>query len=102
MHRPVSSASVALCVTTLTRPRSLTRCLEGICLLEPVPGLDLRVIVIDNDKSASARAVVERARARCPWPVDYVVEPHLGVSDVRNRALAASGDVDAVAFIDDD
>jgi succinoglycan biosynthesis protein ExoM len=99
---PVSSPSVALCVLTLNRPRSLTRCLEGIARLEPVTDLALRVIVVDNDEKGSAGEVVDRVRAGCPWPIEYVIEPQLGVPQARNRAVMTSGDVDAVAFIDDD
>jgi succinoglycan biosynthesis protein ExoM len=94
--------TVAVCVLTLNRPRSLTKCLEGISKLEPAPDVDLRVVVVDNDEKGSARKVVDRVRAGCPWPIDYVIEPQLGVPQARNRAVASSGDVDAVAFIDDD
>lgn len=60
---------------------------------------DFVVIVVDNDPEGSAAEAVEAVgdpRLR------YVVEPTPGVSSARNRVLAAAGDCDVLAFIDDD
>jgi succinoglycan biosynthesis protein ExoM len=95
---------VALCVLTLHRPVGLARCLAGIAALE-LPGdeaVDLRVVVVDNDRGCSGRPVVERARASLPWPVDYLVEPDRGIPHARNRAVAAAADAHLVGFVDDD
>jgi len=96
--------SVALCIVTLFRPEGLGNLLEGIRRLDvgPEGNLDLSVIVVDNDENGSARPVVERAAATLEWPVRYVIEPVRGIPHARNRAVAEAGEVDLLAFIDDD
>jgi succinoglycan biosynthesis protein ExoM len=62
-------------------------------------GPPARVVVVDNDAGASARAVVSE------WSsagVEYLVEPRPGIAAARNRILDASRSADAVVFIDDD
>ncbi|MFT4214535.1 MAG: glycosyltransferase [Microbacterium sp.] len=59
-------------------------------------GVSTAVVVIDNDPAESARVVVARAEA------SYSTEPERGLSAVRNAAIAAAGDADALVFIDDD
>jgi glycosyltransferase involved in cell wall biosynthesis len=96
--------AVTLCVVTLHRPVGLARCLEGIAGLHlpDDPDVDLRVVVVDNDAAGSSRTVVERTRATCPFPIEYLVEPSRGIPQARNRAVAAGGDVDLIGFVDDD
>lgn len=101
---PENALAVTLCVLTLNRPVGLARCLAGIAALElPCePVVNLRVIVVDNDSAGSGHGVAERARSRCPWPLDYLVEPDRGIPRARNRAVSASGQADLIGFIDDD
>jgi glycosyltransferase involved in cell wall biosynthesis len=96
--------AVAVCALTCQRPAGLERLLEGIAGLTFAPGREpsIRVVVVDNDPAGSSRAIAERLRARLPWPLEYVVEPRRGIPFGRNRALEVAGDVDFVAFIDDD
>ena len=62
-------------------------------------GVQMRVIVADNDDTPSARARV--AAVDLPCPVTYVHAPARNISIARNACLdAATGDW--VAFIDDD
>ena len=94
--------TVAICVATYARCEGLRQLLESLAALqldEPAPAL--RVVVVDNDAAASARAAVEGLKG-FPWPCEYVVEPQRGISAARNAAVRAAGDVDFVAFVDDD
>lgn len=60
-------------------------------------------MIVDNDAGGSGREAVEAVEAEgFPWPLHYVVETTRGIPFGRNRALAEAGDVDFVAFIDDD
>ena len=95
---------VAICVTTYLRPQGLARLLEHLDTLRfeksPVP--DLEVVVVDNDPEGSAAAVCEEWKSRIRWPLRYEHETRRGVSQARNRAVAATRDADFIAFIDDD
>jgi glycosyltransferase involved in cell wall biosynthesis len=60
---------------------------------------DYRVLVVDNDPSASAR---EAATSSGDPRIRYVVEPNPGVTNARNRALTEAAHTDILVFIDDD
>ena len=94
--------SVAVCVATYLRPASLERALAGIGRLAVDDGVDVTVVVVDNDPAASGRDVVARSAGGLPWPVAYAVEPRPGISAARNRAVELAGAVDFVTFVDDD
>ena len=101
---PTAPASVAVCALTCQRPEGLERMLDGIARLTFSDGAapDVRVVIVDNDAEGSSRPVVDAMRERVPFPLQYVVEPQRGIPFGRNRALLEAGDVDFVAFIDDD
>lgn len=61
-------------------------------------GLDIDVLVVDNDPDGSA----EEVAAGTGLPVRYVIEPTAGIVAARNRILDECGDRDLLAFIDDD
>jgi succinoglycan biosynthesis protein ExoM len=65
-------------------------------------GVDLVVVITDNDVDRSAEPVVEAARATTGLDIRYVVEPRRGIPFARNTGVRAAGDVDWVAFVDDD
>lgn len=95
----VSSVTVAM--ATYQRPDDVAVVLpllvEQACSVTERTGIDIDVLVVDNDPSQGARhVVVEHAGAR------YVAEPEPGISAARNRALTESNRSDLLAFIDDD
>jgi succinoglycan biosynthesis protein ExoM len=95
---------VAVCIITFRRPEGLRRALDGVAA-QVFAGAapDLRLVVVDNDEQGSAREVCEAARARLPWPVDYVIEPRRGIPFARNRCVeVARPQADWIGFIDDD
>jgi succinoglycan biosynthesis protein ExoM len=95
--------TLALCVLTFRRPSGLRDLLAGIGDLEVAGlGVQVRVVVVDNDPVGSARTVVDEAAPALPFPVTYAVEPERGIPLARNRALAVAGDVDLVGWLDDD
>ena len=53
--------TIAVCVITYHRPDALRRTLES--LREQSDGLELQVVVVDNDPEASARSVCEAAES---------------------------------------
>jgi succinoglycan biosynthesis protein ExoM len=97
-----SDVQVAICVGTFKRRELLRKLLIGISELAfckmPLP--EITVIVVDNDVSRTAEDVC--ADTRLPWAKKYAVEPRRGIARVRNRAVLEAGNVDFVAFLDDD
>jgi succinoglycan biosynthesis protein ExoM len=93
---------VAVCALTLERPVGLARLLAGLSGLDSPPNTQITIVIVDNDPEGSAAPVVDRHRSTLPWPVIYAREPRRGIPFARNHAIDAAGDVDFVAFIDDD
>jgi succinoglycan biosynthesis protein ExoM len=95
---------IAVCIITYRRPDGLARLLDGLAgQVFDRPPPDLRVVVVDNDEQGSAAPVCESARERMSVPIDYVIETRRGIPFARNRCVAtARGQVDWIAFIDDD
>src|SRR4051812_24239795 len=101
-ERGISAATrVGVCVLTHRRPSSLRRTLDSLNDLVRIPGVEIRVLVVDNDAAGSGRPVVQELRA-FSLPLSYVHEPRNGIPGARNTALEATADADVVAFIDDD
>ncbi len=95
---------LAVCACTYLRPGGLARLLGELATVERPQGVDVEVVIVDNDPAASGRPVVDRARSGFPVPLRYVHEPRRGIVAARNAAVAdalAHG-ADAVAFLDDD
>lgn len=100
-----SAASLVIAVLTFRRPEDIAAALPLLVAQAETarqPGFPVRILVVDNDPTASARETVEGFAARSAVPVRYVVEPVAGISAARNRALAESADQDLLVFIDDD
>lgn len=99
----IEGVKVDVCIASYRRPHGLQRLLGGLEQLRLGPDVDVRIVVVDNDRDESARAVCEEA---CGWlrhPLVYRVEKRRGIPQARNAALGvALGRADFVAFIDDD
>lgn len=91
--------NISVCIATYRRPERLGVLLADLVTQQLPP---FEIVVVDNDREASARWVVEerqRLGARCP--IHYDVQPEKNISLTRNRTVQlASGDW--LAFVDDD
>jgi succinoglycan biosynthesis protein ExoM len=102
-YRPaVTRVVVGVC--TAMRPRMLTHCLEGIAAQIVVRGLEVHVVVVDNEPVPNSRPLVQEFGARCPFPIHYVHESRRGIPQARNAILQQVRDLGAdwVAMTDDD
>jgi succinoglycan biosynthesis protein ExoM len=95
-------ARVAVCVATYRRREMLAELLVGLSNLvfRKMPAPEITVIVVDNDPERSAEEVC--ATASLPWSLKYAPESRRGIAQARNRAIREAGEVDFIAFIDDD
>lgn len=75
--------------------------LSGIIAQAENPAFAVEIVVVDNDRSQSARDVVHRNQRNRTCRIVYDCEPEQSIALARNRAISnASGDF--IATIDDD
>jgi len=86
---------ISLCIATYRRPDRLGLLLDDIVRQECLPD---ELIVVDNDASGSARAVIERRRELgAPFPIRYEIQPVKNIALTRNRtASAMTGTVEVI------
>jgi len=86
-------------ICTWNRARFLDRTLQQCCRLRIPDGLDWELLIVENNCTDETPAVIQSFADRLP--IVREVEPVLGLTRARNRALdAARGDL--VIFTDDD
>ena len=99
-HPRQTRMSIDIAVCTYRRP-ALRKALLSLFALQVPEGLEVRIIVADNDAEPSAHALVHEMRAASPFEIEYVHCPKSNISIARNACLDASKS-DYLAFIDDD
>jgi succinoglycan biosynthesis protein ExoM len=92
--------TVDIGICTFRRP-ALETALASLRALVPPDGVEIAVIVADNDDQPSARALVDKAARKFPFPLRYVHCPASNISLARNACLHNST-ADFLAFVDDD
>jgi len=92
---------ICVCICTHKRPVLLGRLLSKLDDQQTEGLFDYSAVIVDNDKSESARPVAEAAARTSRFCIGYHVEPEQNIARARNRAVEnAKGDL--IAFIDDD
>jgi succinoglycan biosynthesis protein ExoM len=91
--------SISVCIPTFRRNDRLRAVLDDLAQQDLRPD---QVVVVDNDPTGVARAVIEQYRASgVPFRLDYDVQAEPNIAITRNRTVQlASGDW--LAFVDDD
>jgi succinoglycan biosynthesis protein ExoM len=82
----------------------LANCLDAMGAQIVRAGVEVHIIVVDNEPTPNNRGLVEDFAARCAFQVHYAHEPRRGIPQARNAALekCLQLDVDWIAFTDDD
>jgi phosphatidyl-myo-inositol dimannoside synthase len=95
---------VVVGVCTWRRPRMLLHCLEAMALQIVPGGVDLHVVVVDNEAEPNNQDLVHGFAAQCPFPVHYVHERRQGIPIARNAVIDKARELaaDWIAFTDDD
>ncbi|MCR9127551.1 MAG: glycosyltransferase [Rhodobacteraceae bacterium] len=95
---------IDLCICTFRRA-SVADTILSVAGAQIPADVDLRILVIDNDATPSARQTVADAAGRLPGSagchVEYHHVPGANISLARNAALDLAG-ADWIAFLDDD
>jgi len=95
------STILTIAVPTHNRARLLAGTLASIAALEFPERIAPECLIVDNNSPDDTRDTVEAFARTAPIAVRYVIEPQLGSSYARNRAIAeARGEF--IFFIDDD
>lgn len=92
---------ISVCVCTYKRPELLKRLLEELRGQDTGGLFTYSIVVVDNDHSRSAEAVVGDFTVSSGIPIKYCIEPRQNIALARNKAID-NVDGDLVAFIDDD
>jgi len=91
---------ISVCMCTYKRPH-LSHTLHSISELQLLKGIELEVIVIDNDEELSGRSIVEDIKIGYPHKLSYYSETEKNISVARNAYLkVAMGEW--IASLDDD
>jgi succinoglycan biosynthesis protein ExoM len=95
---------VVVGVCTWMRSRMLLHCLEAMALQIVPDGVDLHVVVVDNEAEPNNQDLVHGFAAQCPFAVHYVHERRQGIPIARNGVIQKARELaaDWVAFTDDD
>ena len=98
------STTVAVCIATYKRPLGLERLLSSLRSqrFNKFQTPDWCVIVIENDSSMPSKTLVDTFKRDFPVPIIYNTESTRGIASTRNRAVQMAGNIDFIAFIDDD
>jgi len=96
---PASVPRMSIVVGTLNRGEVLGRSIDSL-LAQDFPKDRYEIIVVDNGCTDGTEALV-RARMASANNLHYVKEPKLGLSNARNKGIAAS-QFELVGFFDDD
>ena len=92
---------ISVCVCTYQRPALLKRSMEAIFAQKTDGRFTYSIVIVDNDQTESARAVVSQVPPSPSVRVKYCVEPRQNIALARNKAIE-NAEGDFVAFIDDD
>jgi succinoglycan biosynthesis protein ExoM len=95
-----AATTVDICICTFRRP-SVVETIGSVAAQDLPAGVSLRLIVVDNDETPSARGAVMEAGRAHGLQIRYVHAPARNISIARNAALAAAT-APFLAFLDDD
>ena len=95
---------ISIGVPTRQRPEMLEQCLRSLTVQAVPDGMELVIVVVENDPEPSSRGVVDAVEKQSTIPIEYHIERRIGLASVRNTVLdaAIANGSDYLAFIDDD
>jgi len=92
---------INICICTYKRPELLKRLLKRLERQQIDRLFSYSVVIVDNDKLASAHQTVSTYAKQSQMSISYYIEPEQNIALARNKAIEnATGKF--IAFIDDD
>lgn len=92
---------ICVCICTYQRPHLLIKLLVKLEEQETEGKFNYSVVIVDNEKTESARTTVQSFAQLSKLSISYYVEKEQNIALARNKAIEnAKGDL--IAFIDDD
>jgi glucosyl-dolichyl phosphate glucuronosyltransferase len=88
-------------IPTYNRSALLPKALRSLLRARIPPGLDVRIIAVDNNSTDDTKATIAEFAERSNGRVSYVFESRQGRSPALNAGIAAATG-DLIGFIDDD
>jgi glycosyltransferase involved in cell wall biosynthesis len=92
---------LTVAIPSRNRAALLAETLASVAAQRIPEGIEAECLIVDNNSTDETSDAVERFARHAAIPVRYIVEPRMGSSYARNRAVATS-DCDYIFFIDDD
>lgn len=95
---------ITIGIITYKRPKALLRTLNSLTQLTFSINKEVKitVVIVDNDKMASANHVIEDIKSDFPFEIIYEIEPLQGIPAARNKVISLATASEFLAFIDDD
>jgi len=92
---------ITIAVCTYRRPLMLKKCLDSL-ICQKIPKINYEILVIDNCPKENSQYIVRKILDEYQnQTIRYYIEPTLGTTHARNRAIRESRG-EWIAFIDDD
>ena len=97
-----SYLSISICIITYKRPLLLKQLLDSLYSQIIKNNYQISITIVDNDKSGSAKKIVEEYKFNSSFSLVYKIERKRGIPFARNTAIRLSKGNDIIIFIDDD
>ena len=94
--------TISVCICTRKRKDGLKRLLESIEALIIPNGVELSIIIVENDSENFTESVVREFAESSRFKLNYYLETKQGIVHARNRSVAEAGSCDFCCFTDDD
>lgn len=94
---------VSICICTKNRPEGLEKLLLSIFNIRTYDNnLNISITIVENNLKQQVESLVRELQIISPFKIRYFLEPNIGISSARNRAIRESNDSDFCVFTDDD
>jgi succinoglycan biosynthesis protein ExoM len=94
--------TISVCICTRKRKDGLIRLLESIEAMVIPAGVELRLIIVENDSENFSESVVRKFSGTSRFKITYHLETNQGIVYARNRSIGEAGNCDFCCFTDDD
>lgn len=95
-------ANISICICTRNREEGLKKLLDSLMKMQTPAGLEIRIIVVENDSKNLSENIVNEFANKCKFTTSYFLETKQGIAFARNRSVKEAFGSDFCCFVDDD